>query len=64
MRGHFWPFTGVLGEIWRFVTQKVGRHRGSRWFHGSILAGVWQRRPTIGGRFRTAPSRRSLPIRV
>src|SRR6184192_752690 len=23
MRGHFWPFTGVLGEIWRFVTRKV-----------------------------------------
>src|SRR5438874_9995012 len=23
MRGHFWPFTGLLGEIWRFVTRKV-----------------------------------------
>src|SRR5213082_500992 len=23
MRGHFWPFTGVLGGIWRFVTRKV-----------------------------------------
>jgi hypothetical protein len=21
---HFWPFTGVLGRIWRFVTRKVG----------------------------------------
>jgi len=23
MRDHFWPFTGVLGGIWRFVTRKV-----------------------------------------
>src|SRR6266436_302077 len=23
MRGHFWPFTEVLGRIWRFVTRKV-----------------------------------------
>jgi len=22
LRGHFWPFTGVLGRIWRFVTRK------------------------------------------
>ena len=22
MRGHFWPFTEVLGRIWRFVTRK------------------------------------------
>src|SRR5882672_967173 len=23
MRGHLWPFTRVLGRIWRFVTRKV-----------------------------------------
>ena len=23
MRCHFWPFTEVLGRIWRFVTRKV-----------------------------------------
>src|SRR6476646_2522172 len=23
LRGHFWPFTGVLGRIWRFVTRRV-----------------------------------------
>src|SRR5437762_10855248 len=22
MRGHFWPFTEVLGRIWQFVTRK------------------------------------------
>src|SRR5207248_10366827 len=22
VRSHFWPFTGVLGRIWRFVTRK------------------------------------------
>jgi hypothetical protein len=34
MRGHFWPFTGVLGRILRFVT---GKNRNSK-NHGSAYA--------------------------
>src|ERR1700745_2273157 len=32
MSCHFWPFTDVLGRIWRFVTRKVGKslNRGCR----------------------------------
>src|SRR5439155_10694071 len=34
----FWPFTGVLGRIWRFVTRKVCkiRNRGCHGCHGGV----------------------------